>query len=101
MCVCVCVCVRERERERECVCVCGICGGFDEDFKMHVKLNKSDFFGKLIITQSENLGIRSLGSLSVPSGCVWNCVSVYVSVSLSLSLSVSLTVCHAGNGAED
>ena len=35
-----------------------VCGGFDEDFKMHVKLNKSDFFGKLIIRQSENLRIQ-------------------------------------------
>ena len=43
---------------RVCVCVVFCMRGFDEDFKTHVKLNKSDFFGKLIIRQSENLRIQ-------------------------------------------
>jgi hypothetical protein len=46
---------------------CNICGGFDEDFKMHVKLNKSDFFGKLIIRQSENLRIQPSVCVCIPT----------------------------------
>jgi len=62
-----------------------VCGGFDEDFKMHVKLNKSGFFGMLIIRQSENPGIQ-------PSVCT--CIPQYLSF---LSV-LCLCVCVCGYG---
>jgi hypothetical protein len=72
---------------RVCVCVVFCMRGFDEDFKTHVKLNKSDFFGKLIIRQSENLRMQ-----------ITVCISICIPQYLSLVSVLRVCVCVCGYG---